>query len=84
MRLSMLCNMGVLSHTSSVSTVPQLTWMKMHMQQRHTLCIYVTRVGKVVASWSVGLRQSADTIPVVVGQRLLAAWSATACYAVVY
>ena len=36
----------------------------------------------VVASWSIDLRQSAGTIPVLVGWPSLSAWSATACYAV--
>ena len=42
----MLCSMGVLSCTSSVSTVPPLTWMKMHMRQRNIPYMYVTLVGK--------------------------------------
>ena len=32
--------------TSLVSIVPQLTWMKMHMQRKNILCMYVTCVGK--------------------------------------
>ena len=37
---------------------------------------------KVVGLWSIGLKQSTGAIPVAVGWRSLAAWSAAACYAV--
>ena len=46
MQLSMPCSMGVLAPTSSVSIVYHLTCMKMHMQQRNTVSMYVTHVGK--------------------------------------
>ena len=78
------CSMGVLLRTSSVSIVPHLIWIKMHIRQRNIVSMYVTRVGKVVASCSVGLRQSSSAVLVVVGWQLLAPWSTIAWYTVSY
>ena len=42
----MLCCMDVPCSTSLVSTVPQLTWVKMHLLRKNILCMYVTHVAK--------------------------------------
>lgn len=71
----MLCSIGVLSHTSSVSTVPQPTWMKMHMRQRNMLSMYITHMAK---SGCIVIRKS-KAIP---WHHSSCSWLAVACYLV--
>ena len=46
MQLSMCYSMVVLSGTSSVSTFPKLTWMRMCLPQSNVLCMYAICVSK--------------------------------------
>ena len=46
MLLLMLCSIVVPWCTSSVSTVPQLNWTRMHLRRQNTLYMYVIGVGK--------------------------------------
>ena len=46
MQRLMPCSMVVPCSTSLVSTVPQLTWMRMHLLLKNILCMYVIRVAR--------------------------------------